>query len=224
MMIHKLPKYYYLSKILRSRVSFYSVNCTYMILWMIFHLSIPSIRLSIKSYFYTWPSIIDWSDHYHYQDITSTILDRISSVDNLYRRDWNYSFGFFFQFAIRRRRLLSSSYVISLWSRLFLTILFLDNFEDISYCDLWRYKIIYRINHKGILIYFVSLSWLSNYFMIRVYDSFIDSNFAYDEKIIAITVYFFSKFVHWISNIQEFHEYFSIQSIYFGARTRNHFY
>ena len=48
MMILKLSINYYLSKILRSRVSFQSINCLYMILRMIFHLSISRIRLPIK--------------------------------------------------------------------------------------------------------------------------------------------------------------------------------
>ena len=128
--------------------------------WMIFHLSISGIRLSIKlikSYFHHWLVIIDWSDHHHYQDIISTILERISSVDILYRRDWNHSFDiffFFFSCVIRRRRLLSSSYIISLWrGQLFLTILFLliilRIYHNVNYEDIKSYI---RINHKGMMI------------------------------------------------------------------------
>ena len=130
-----------------------------------------AINQVIKSYFYHYSSIIDWSDHYYCQNITSTILDRISSVDNLCRRDWNHSFGFFFSFynlswkissVILRNLTMKKSIILNG------TISF-DDSEDISYCDLWKYIIIYRTNHKRILIYFVFLSWLRNYVMKTLY-------------------------------------------------------
>ena len=63
-----------------------------------------------------------------FKDITSTILDRIPSVDILYRREWNHSFWSFtisFRIRMRRRRLLSSNGLFLEWKSVFFTTLFL---------------------------------------------------------------------------------------------------